>query len=68
MSQAIKHWPNTTPNAHLLPSSLFTEVIAATHGVYNKVNTKKDSYYYYRYGYDKYGDYAEAYINPQEAE
>lgn len=34
----------------------------------NKVNTKKDSYYYYRYGYDKYGDYAEAYINPQEAE
>ena len=34
----------------------------------NKVNTKKDSYYYYRYGYDKYGDYADAYINPQETE
>ena len=27
--------------AHLLPNSLFTEVIAATQGVYNSINTSK---------------------------
>ena len=34
--------------------------------VLNKVNTQKNSYYYYRYGYDKYGDYTDSYLEPQE--
>lgn len=31
----------------------------------NRVNTKKNSYYYYKYGYDKYGDYSEPYLTEQ---
>ena len=34
--------------------------------VLNKINTKKDSYYYYRYGYDKYGDYTDDYLDRPE--
>ena len=42
-TQAITHCQITTPTAHLLPSSLLTEAIAATHGVYNRLNTRMEA-------------------------
>ena len=42
-THAIKHCQTTNPTAHFPPSSLFTEAIAATHGVYNKLNTSKEA-------------------------
>ena len=35
-TQAITHCPITTPTAHLLPSSLLMDAIAATNGVYRR--------------------------------
>ena len=40
-TQAITHCPITTPTAHLLPSSLLMDAIAATHGVYRRQNTRR---------------------------
>ena len=40
-TQAITHCPITTPTAHLLPSSLLMDAIAATHGVYKRQNTSR---------------------------
>ena len=41
-TQAITHCHKATPIAHLLPSSLFTDAIAATQGEYSKLNTSSD--------------------------
>lgn len=40
-AHAITHCPITTPTAHLPPSSLLTDAIAATHGVYRRQNASR---------------------------
>lgn len=40
---ATAHCQNTTPTAHFPPSSRLIEATAATHGVYNKLNTSRDA-------------------------
>lgn len=40
-SQATAHWIANTATAHLVPSSFLTAPMAATHGGYSSVNTKK---------------------------
>ena len=40
---ATAHCQNTTPTAHLPPSSRLMDATAATHGVYNRLNTKSDA-------------------------
>ena len=42
-AQATAHWNTTTHTAHRVPSSLFTEVMAATHGVYNRQKVKSEA-------------------------
>ena len=39
---AMPHWATTIPIAHLPPSSLLIDAIAATHGVYKRQNTKSE--------------------------
>ena len=41
-TQAITHCHKATPIAHLPPSSLLTDAIAATQGEYSKLNTSND--------------------------
>ena len=40
---AIVHCQNTRPADHFLPSSLLTDAIAATHGVYSRLKTSIDN-------------------------
>ena len=40
---ATAHCQNTTPTAHFRPNSRRIDAIAATQGVYNKLNTKSDA-------------------------
>ena len=40
MIQARMHWKITRPTAHLEPSSLFTEAMAAMQGVYSRQNVR----------------------------
>ena len=39
----MTHWPNAIITAHFVPSSRFTEAIAATQGVYKRQNTSRDA-------------------------
>ena len=40
---ATIHCPSTTYAAHFAPSSLLIDAIAATHGVYNRLNTRMEA-------------------------